>query len=447
MNIRTRIYLAAASAILVGIVVTAMLTGAFIAIRQGNTAALATLCGIGIAVNIAVMAITLFFVHFNIRSTARQIAEMAQAARLELKEAGIVTPTREEERGDKESVRDLDAVILSMSVALKKKNDRVFYLENKIKHMTEHANAQSCHFEETLKLCRGECAETEKDMHLIMELSHEGIVRLDLEDRITFANRNFLAMIGRKESDFLSRSLFDVLKFSFEGDPEPVDSPDRQCKLAIAIESGVRQRLKRMWIAGPGGREVPVCATVSPILKHGSRVGVALAFEDRTDEIENYRLVQALYENTAEGFIFFSADFVPVDCNPALVRLFGAASKQEVLERFVSFNPKVQATGTPSEKATQEILERVGDVGQQTSFEWLHVSASEEQIPTLVTLSLVQVGKRKVYISNVRDLRPQKLAEQTAQTQNERSSRRVQRDLRGNRGKNTRPARGQRRFR
>ena len=138
MSVHTRIHLAAASATLIGTVVTAVLIGAFIANRQGNTVFFATLCGISIAVNIAVMISTMLFVHFNIRSTSRRIAELAKKIRAELREVGLTATAENEGRGP---ISDLGSMVASMTAALKRKSDRVFYLENKVKHMTASTNA------------------------------------------------------------------------------------------------------------------------------------------------------------------------------------------------------------------------------------------------------------------------------------------------------------------
>ena len=145
MSVRARIRLAAASATLIGTVVTAVLIGAFISNRQGYTLVFATLCGICVAVTIA----TSLFVHFHSRSASRQITELTQSVRAELREAGLIAIADNEGNG---SIGDLGSMVASITAALKRKSDRIFYLENKVKHMTAHTHAPDA---DSLENCGG----------------------------------------------------------------------------------------------------------------------------------------------------------------------------------------------------------------------------------------------------------------------------------------------------
>lgn len=102
---------------------------------MNSTLTLTSLCGICTAVNITIMLATLLFVRFNKRSAAHKITKIAKAARAELKGAGLVIAE------GSDPISDLGSVMQSMSAALRAKSDRVFYLENKIRHLGEHTNA------------------------------------------------------------------------------------------------------------------------------------------------------------------------------------------------------------------------------------------------------------------------------------------------------------------
>lgn len=84
-----------------------------------------------------------------------------------------------------------------------------------------------------------------------------------------------------------------------------------------------------------------------------------------TESREMEERMRAIYENSADGFVIFDDQARPIDCNPALQRLFKLHSPKEFVERFFELSPPRQPDGTPSQEAAARYLKAAYDQGFQ----------------------------------------------------------------------------------
>jgi PAS domain S-box-containing protein len=95
---------------------------------------------------------------------------------------------------------------------------------------------------------------------------------------------------------------------------------------------------------------------------------------DITARRETRARFMAVYEHASTGYLFMDAERGVTHCNPAAMRLFGAADAQALLGRILWFpglSPERQADGQPSrERALAERREHTRSGQRVRSFEW-----------------------------------------------------------------------------
>ncbi|MDL2264091.1 response regulator [Synergistaceae bacterium OttesenSCG-928-I11] len=174
-----------------------------------------------------------------------------------------------------------------------------------------------------------------------------------------------------------------------------------------------------------GGERIPVSVTFVRIyLDDNIRVaGYARDLREIILSAERMReadmRTQAMLDATPLACTFWDQDFKMVDCNLEALRMFGFSEKEEYLERFDEISPDLQPDGSPSGEKALEMLAAAMRTGRVV-FEWLHMNADGEPIPTEITLVKVPWRDGHRIAGYARDLRElkSKMAE-IERTQNE----------------------------
>jgi PAS domain S-box-containing protein len=260
-----------------------------------------------------------------------------------------------------------------------------------------------------------ELEEAQKHTRLILNLTTEAIIELDKENLVTFANSTALSMLGYGEDELLGHDFFSVVSHARS---EGAVCLDEKCGLRSATGSDKKESLHGLWILDKSGNFIPVEISVSPVVKYGVKTGAIIAVIDLTEATRSSMMMQALYDNTEEGYIFFSDEFVPIDCNVAVIKLFKAHGKQRILENFMSFSPRFQDNGRAS-KDEFELKSRTLLESDQTRFEWTYIDSEGQEIPCLVTWTFVRVNQQRVSIASIHNLSDQKKAERYLTQQKE----------------------------
>jgi len=112
---------------------------------------------------------------------------------------------------------------------------------------------------------------------------------------------------------------------------------------------------------------------------------------------------QALFDATVDA-IMVLADGRIIECNDALVRMFGHASKQAMCNvNPGTLSPPKQPDGQGSAEKASALMAEAARSGH-SRFEWVHRRADGSDIPVLVTLTLTSVGERKIIFATLSDL-------------------------------------------
>ncbi|MDR1481679.1 MAG: PAS domain S-box protein [Synergistaceae bacterium] len=257
--------------------------------------------------------------------------------------------------------------------------------------------------------------EAQRHTKLILDLATEAIFEIDKENTITFANSTARDMLGYEEEELLGENFFSLVKHSFSDGEIIAGKPSR---FRDAAESGTKENIHDLWIIDRHGNFIPASVSVSPVVKFGITTGTIIAIIDLTEITKTSMIMQTVYDNTEEGYIFFSDDFLPFDCNAAIEKILGTSEKSRILEDFLSFSPPIQASGRSSSVEFDYIKSRLLESGRQR-FEWTFLDANGQEAPCLVTMSFVKVNKQMISIASLHDLRDQKKAEQYLTEQRE----------------------------
>ncbi len=114
-----------------------------------------------------------------------------------------------------------------------------------------------------------------------------------------------------------------------------------------------------------------------------------------------------MLDATPLGVTLWSRDYRILDCNEALVRLFGLNSREEWADRFLECCPEYQPGGQPTNEIMYEILGKAFRDGFCV-FEFTHQALDQTPIPSEITLVRVKHGNQYVVAAYVRDLREHK---------------------------------------
>lgn len=184
-------------------------------------------------------------------------------------------------------------------------------------------------------------APNDKQLHHLLEVitrSQQGyrdlidsfddfLVTFDLEGRIRAANRSFADLVGLRFRELIGQPLTN-----FIDDPDEAGRRAVECALPRFTE-------RRHWVGVvkvrfKNGKSFLYLDCVAHAMARGGTVhGITVLARDVTALRENEARFTELFESLQEGiYVTNPADSI-VDANPALVRMLGYGSKEELLDR------------------------------------------------------------------------------------------------------------------
>ena len=207
-------------------------------------------------------------------------------------------------------------------------------------------------------------------------------------------------MLGYGEGELVGRCIHGLIHHS-RADGRPY--PEEECPMRAAFTQGAVHRVEDeiLWRKDGSGFRTEYAA--NPILVEGKLIGAVVVFTDITETREMEERMRAIYENSADGFVIFDDQARPIDCNPALQRLFKLESPKEFVERFFELSPPYQPDGTSSQDAAARYLKAAYDTGFQR-FQWLHVAVDGSPIPCEITLVRMMLRGKPAIFGNIHDV-------------------------------------------
>ncbi|NMB88437.1 MAG: PAS domain S-box protein [Chloroflexi bacterium] len=127
---------------------------------------------------------------------------------------------------------------------------------------------------------------------------------------------------------------------------------------------------------------------------------------------------RCMFEDSADPILLLDETGF-IDCNPAAIKVMGAARREQLLGLDpVRLSPVYQADGSPSVNKADAYMHLTWTEGSQR-FEWLHQGLDGRIFPADVTLSAVDIEGRPMVFVILRDLTERKQAEESLRAQEE----------------------------
>ena len=119
---------------------------------------------------------------------------------------------------------------------------------------------------------------------------------------------------------------------------------------------------------------------------------------------ENHELNRLMFNSMPIGLTIFDDNYIPQDCNEAILAMYGGISKEYYFANFSKLSPEYQPDGAKSQDKVFANL-RHALLGEHIKMEWMHCSPHGELIPCEVTLTGTKIGRKYVVLGYTYDLR------------------------------------------
>lgn len=180
--------------------------------------------------------------------------------------------------------------------------------------------------------------ESEEKYALLLNSTAEAIYGLDLSGRCTFCNPACLRLLGyRSADDLLEKSMHDVMHHSYS---DGTAYPEDDCAIYVAVRKGRASHVTDDVFWRADGTCFPAEYWSYPMYKGGEVVGAVVTFLDISERKKTQEALQKseekyrkLFENAMYGVYLAKLDGTLLDANPAMVKMLGYSSKEELLSR------------------------------------------------------------------------------------------------------------------
>ncbi len=134
------------------------------------------------------------------------------------------------------------------------------------------------------RLMNAEILENKKFLDLILSNAAEGIVGVDTNGAVTFANTSTISMLSYKPEEIIGQSLCKLVYLVFDDIGNELSCQDRDLNLCLAFREGIATKSEDEYFKRKDGSYFPVSYTSTPILDKNDMVkGAVVTFEDITE--------------------------------------------------------------------------------------------------------------------------------------------------------------------
>ena len=255
----------------------------------------------------------------------------------------------------------------------------------------------------------------EKDLtRTLIDAAPVGLIIRDKDFNIVDCNDAVLEIFGSVTKQYCIEHYFD---FSPEYQPDGLKSMDKIKDFHGRVLSGEQLIFEWMY-RSLEGEPIPCELKLTRVEYNNEYMELVYLYDLRSirkmeKEVAEAEKTQLLIDAMPLCCTLIDRNFTILMCNDSAVRLFKAASKEEVITNFYDLAPETQPDGRPSKEAAVEYIGKAYAEGRFL-VEWTHKSIDGELIPCEVTLVRVQYKGEYVVAGYMYDLRSQiKLVELT----------------------------------
>ncbi|MDR2077159.1 MAG: PAS domain-containing protein [Desulfovibrio sp.] len=235
----------------------------------------------------------------------------------------------------------------------------------------------------------------------------------DENNKIIDCNLAAMRMFGvLKKSEFMDN--FD----SFLPELQPDGSPSQERVQQLILFTLEKGYYRGEWMyRRSNGQHLPVDLTFVRIdFRHGACIA-AYARDLRESKAIEQKInatnerVRTMLDALPIACVFLDEDGNAIDCNATALALYGVQSKEQFIERFSDFFPKYQPGGKESLSEKLRVIQYAFKNGS-TQFDWLHLTASGEELPVSIILVHVRWNDQNCIAAYVTDMRETKRNEE-----------------------------------
>jgi len=184
----------------------------------------------------------------------------------------------------------------------------------------------------------------QRELSLILDSTHDGIIGLDLEGRHTFVNKAALRMLGYKKGELLGKNAHRIWHHT---KPNNEHYSFEECTLHSYLIKGKSIRTEDLFFK-KDGTSFDVEILQNPIIEEKKVVGAVLSFHDITQqkklelEVQKEHKLADLYINTIGTIIMILDTQGNIEMiNPAGCKILDASKKELLGKNFIqNFIPK-----------------------------------------------------------------------------------------------------------
>jgi len=226
--------------------------------------------------------------------------------------------------------------ILAMSLEILERNVRTKILLEETQRQAENMEKQAAKLEEqtveleaqqaSLKATSESLAVLEERSRLILGSVNDGIVGLDNDGLMTFANPAAPAMLGYTEAELLGQQMHALVHHTY---PDGRTFPREECAMYLSAVDGRTRTVDNEVLWRKDGTSVPVEYSTTPVYKGDALVGTVVVFRDIADRKANETALRhaneeqvAIFESLTHG-IGFIKDRIILRANSKHAELFG----------------------------------------------------------------------------------------------------------------------------
>ncbi|HLZ35045.1 MAG TPA: PAS domain S-box protein [Nitrospira sp.] len=173
------------------------------------------------------------------------------------------------------------------------------------------------------------------DRMLLLESTSEGIYGVDLDGLCTFINTAAARMLGYQPGEVVGRNMHELIHHHRDdGSPYPV----KECRIFEVFRSGRASRIDGEVFWRQDMTSFPVDYSSSPIIEGNTIKGSVVTFTDISQQKQAEEAIRqaegryrSIFENAVEGIFRTTLDGKYLVVNPALARLYGFESPEEMM--------------------------------------------------------------------------------------------------------------------
>ena len=139
-----------------------------------------------------------------------------------------------------------------------------------------------------------------RQQEVILESAAEGILGLDRDGRVTFANPAAAELLGLEPDELRGQGIHDVVHQNLGAGVHEL----QRCPVLLSLASGFTQHMEDDVFWRPDGASFPVHYTLSPITERGEVTGAVLTFNDVTERKRFEAQLQYLADHDAVTGLF-----------------------------------------------------------------------------------------------------------------------------------------------